>query len=68
MFFRNMIHMMEGKEGLVKSLFQLALILYHGDMRLAFPWHFPCLEKAVSDNPFMLGHEYADTHLLVYSS
>ena len=50
MFFRNMNHMMEGKEGLEKSLFQLALISYHGDMRPAFPWHFPWLEKAVSDN------------------
>ena len=50
MFFRNMNHMMEGGEGLEKSLFQLALISYHGDMRLAFPWHFPWLEKTVSDN------------------
>ena len=60
--------MMEGKEGLEGSLLQLALISYHGDLRPAFPWHFPWLEKAVSDNPFMLGHEYADAHLLVYSS
>jgi len=44
MFFRNLNHMMEGKEG--RNLFQLALIFYHGDLRPAFPWHFPWLEKA----------------------
>lgn len=51
--------MMEGKE---ESLFQLALISYHGDLRPAFPWHFPWLEKAVSDNYFMLGHKSAAEH------
>jgi len=45
MFFRNLNHMMEGKEGLEKSLFQAALIFYHGDLRPAFPWHSPWLEK-----------------------
>lgn len=60
MFFRNMNHMMEGKEGLEKSLFQLALISYHGDMRPAFPLHFPWLEKTVSDNYFMSGHKSAE--------
>jgi len=58
MFFRNLNHMMEGKEGLERSLFQATLIFYHGDLRPALPLHFPWLEKAVSDN--QLSHKSAE--------
>ena len=63
MFFRNLNHMMEGKEGLEKSLFQAALIFYHGDLRPAFPWHSPWLEKIVSDNIILQHKSARNTHL-----
>ena len=66
MFFRNLNHMMEGKEGLEKSPFQAALIFYHGDLRPAFPWHTPWLEKTVSDNNYFINPQ--NTHLLIYYS
>ena len=57
MFFRNLHHMMEGKEELGGGLFHAALIFHHGDLRPALPWHFPWLEKAVSYNCFKLDHK-----------
>ena len=56
---------MEEEKGLVASLFHATLIFYHGDLRPAFPWHFPWLEKTVSDYYFV---NTQNAHLLVYSS
>ncbi|KAF8800652.1 hypothetical protein BYT27DRAFT_7148536 [Phlegmacium glaucopus] len=45
MFFRNMMGTM-GDGVPTKDILQVALIAYHGDLRPAFPWRSPWLEKA----------------------